>query len=209
MQGHSRNNCDGKIWCPHQELWIWSGLFVLEFNALTFNSASKSFVLLTHLHWNLSRELWNAAHLVTCCDYISPAAQPETGVWSYYQDGLDRDNNTSLRFVHQGSKDQISEWLIDCWRKLSRLICSLQTNRDDLEHCPPASYLVRVLSWCFKTCLVAFLTAWMHAMKYQDTKTLLFCTVHYGALLGEFLTFNLKHQSIECHTWLNPDSLVD
>ena len=34
-------------------------------------------------------------------------------------------------------------------------------------------------------------------------------TLHNGALLGELLTFNLKHQSIECYTWLNPDSLVD
>ena len=31
--------------------------------------------------------------------------------------------------------------------------------------------------------------------------------MHNGALLGELLTFNLKHQSLECHKWLQWSSV--
>ena len=116
---------------------------ILQVNQINLYKTSYTF---------LSREIWNVEHLVTCCDYITPAecslvAEPASG----------RRQTTILASApsfHSVSGSSRIDWYTDIWRQLSRFMLKLLFVHNLVylsigiislyNALPPSSYLVRV-----------------------------------------------------------------
>ena len=101
--GASIEKSMGISWCPLQNILICIYVVcvgdLMLWHLISASQIIRFIINLFKTPLNLSREVWNAQYLVTCWDYISPAARGDWCVRITKIAWMARDNNTIIASV--------------------------------------------------------------------------------------------------------------